>query len=280
MARQKVQDRPTAWARAPQVFVSPDGDPAELSRDGGQHLDVEQGEPLVAQVFQQVEQRDLRRVAGAVEHRFAGEESADSDAVDAAGELVLLPALEAVGMALLVEARVGVEEFRADPGRPPTARRGRAAFHHLSEGLVAGDLELPLTNHAREAAGEVKTIELEDGSRVGGPPGDGIRSPGEYAAPIGQQQAIYRQVAAHGDQPFVVREARVGEPEALAEDNEVHGKTNGLTRRSGAPPGAPFGNGRPFPSPKTAARSARRPAPTRYCLPARRAGPSCRHGCH
>jgi hypothetical protein len=52
----------------------------------GEELDVEQLEATLAQVVHQMDQGDFGGVADAREHRLAGEEAADGDAVKTAGE--------------------------------------------------------------------------------------------------------------------------------------------------------------------------------------------------
>src|SRR5207247_8285994 len=79
-------------------------------------------------------QRDFRCVADAVEHGFAREESADAHAVDAADQLDIFPALDAVGVTLFMQARVSRDELRRDPSalKTPTG----AAFHNSWESAV------------------------------------------------------------------------------------------------------------------------------------------------
>ena len=52
------------------------------------------------------QQRELRRVGRVVEHALAGEDAAGVDAVQAAGERVAVPRLDAVRVAGVVQARV------------------------------------------------------------------------------------------------------------------------------------------------------------------------------
>ena len=57
----------------------------------------------------------LAGVGGVVKHGFASEEAVQADAIDSAGELVIHPALDAVGMAGLVKTRIGGDELWANP---------------------------------------------------------------------------------------------------------------------------------------------------------------------
>ena len=70
-------------AQALQVLRTGNLDRAEAGRVVGQHLDVEEQEAALAEVIDQVCQRNFGRVAGAAKHRFAGKEAAQGHAVDA-----------------------------------------------------------------------------------------------------------------------------------------------------------------------------------------------------
>jgi len=72
-----------------------------------------------------------------MEHGFAGEESPDGHAVNAANQLVSLPAFQAVRMAAFVKPCVGVDEFSA--GDVGYVRQG---FGHYIENI--GDEELKI----------------------------------------------------------------------------------------------------------------------------------------
>jgi len=112
-------------SQAAQVFGPGNGDTAQLLGNRREHLDVEQHEALLAQVVDQVEQSDLRGVADLVEHGFPRKETAHRHPVNSADELAALPALQAVGVALLVQLRVGLDKLGADPRAPAAgSRRG------------------------------------------------------------------------------------------------------------------------------------------------------------
>ncbi len=89
----------------------------------GAPLHVEEG--IVGQQFDQPDERNLRRIGPAVEHRLAGEEAPDGDAVEPAGQgpVVERPGLDAVDPAEAMELEVG----GPDLGRDPSARAGRVA---------------------------------------------------------------------------------------------------------------------------------------------------------
>jgi hypothetical protein len=65
----------------------------------GHELAVEQPVAADLQPRDQPGERDLRGVAAAREHAFAEEGAAERDAVEAAGELAVLPAFDRMGVA-------------------------------------------------------------------------------------------------------------------------------------------------------------------------------------
>ena len=60
----------------------------------GDELAIEQGEAANLQARDERGERDLRRVGGAAEHRFAEEGAAEFDAVNAADQFLILPAFD------------------------------------------------------------------------------------------------------------------------------------------------------------------------------------------
>ena len=74
------------------------------------------------------DQRDLRGVGDPVEHRLAGEEPADRDAVQAADELAVPPGLDRVRPAQLVQPRVGRRGSARRSRRPSRAGSAQAAI--------------------------------------------------------------------------------------------------------------------------------------------------------
>ena len=71
----------------------------------GHELAVEQAEAALDQPRHQMDQRHLGGVALAAEHALAEERRADRDAVEAADQLAVAPAFDAVGMAARDAAR-------------------------------------------------------------------------------------------------------------------------------------------------------------------------------
>ena len=76
---------------------------AELREVLGHELGVEQPEAAPDQAGHQMHQRHLRGVAPAREHALAEEGAAQRDAIEAAHQLVALPALHAVGVTHVVQ---------------------------------------------------------------------------------------------------------------------------------------------------------------------------------
>src|SRR5215470_9247540 len=62
-------------------------------------LRVEQLEPALDQPGHQMNQRDLRGIAGAVEHALAEEGAPEAHTIEAADQIIVLPDLDAVAMA-------------------------------------------------------------------------------------------------------------------------------------------------------------------------------------
>ncbi len=71
---------------------------SELGQMLGHELGVEQAVAAADQPPDQMHERHLRGVAAAGEHALAEEGSAQRDAVEAADQLAVLPALDAVGV--------------------------------------------------------------------------------------------------------------------------------------------------------------------------------------
>ena len=176
------------FSKAIEIIGARNLDGAEARGDGGEHLDVEEREIALAQVFDKVVQGDFGGVADAVEHGFAGEKAADSNAVDAADKFVILPAFEAVGVALLVKLGIGFKEFAGNPGGAATGSGRGAAFHDLGKSAIDRDLENAFADDFGEAVGDVELVEFENGAGIRRPPGNGSISPGKNAAAIGEEQ--------------------------------------------------------------------------------------------
>ena len=90
--RSVVDQRTSSPPREPLEVLGPrDVDRTERHQVRGRPLHVEQRRAASSQPVDEVDQRDLRRVGRAVEHRLAGEQAADPDAVQPADQLARTP---------------------------------------------------------------------------------------------------------------------------------------------------------------------------------------------
>src|SRR5205814_10664993 len=123
-------------------------------------LAVEPRRAALAEMLDQEEQRELRGVGGAVEHRLAGEEAARVDAVEAADELLAVPDLDAVDVAGFVEARVGRDDALVDPGAVLVgARRAGAGADDGAEVAVDRVGEIAPFHRLAQRAPDVELVE-------------------------------------------------------------------------------------------------------------------------
>lgn len=99
----------------------------------GHELAVEQPVAADAQPSDQPGERHLRGVGAQREHGFAEEGGAEIDAVEAAGQLLVLPAFDRMGVAVPVEEPIALLDLLIDPRLLAVG----AAAHDLGERLVA-----------------------------------------------------------------------------------------------------------------------------------------------
>ena len=149
------------------------------------------------------DQRDLRRIRLVREHRFAEEHAPERDAVEAADEPPVAPALDRVRIAPPVQLAIRIDHLRRDPGAAlPLPRRARARADDRAEVGVDARLERagahPLAQRARHA--ELRDVQHH--ARIGAPPQDrlAVRVPRKDALAIGGDDALGRQVRAGGQQ--------------------------------------------------------------------------------
>lgn len=133
-----------------------------------------------------------------VEHGFSCKHGAEGDAVETADKLMVLPGFDAVGFSEVMEAGVGCDEFRGNPGFFTSRGWQGAGVHDFGEGLVKGDGETVLSNELSEATRNVDIMKVENGARVGAPPGDGISRPREDAGAVGCFETLRREVSSDG----------------------------------------------------------------------------------
>lgn len=85
----------------------------------GHELSVEQREAPIFQSGDEIDQRDLARVAGSREHALAEKGTAEMHAVKAAGKGAVLPDLDRMAMAEREQIAIEAPDPPVDPGRAP-----------------------------------------------------------------------------------------------------------------------------------------------------------------
>jgi hypothetical protein len=160
-------------------------------------------------------QSDLVRGVAVVKHRLAGEETTDTDAVEAAGENAVVegPGLDAVSPAQVVEAAVRLADLVVDP----TERAGRisAGVDHRVERAV--DPDLIATARLAQRPGHTEPVERDDPAGIGRPPSEELTVSHvhrEQPRPIRVQQRARLEVTADGDDPLLIGERGIGKPPA------------------------------------------------------------------
>ena len=206
----RAVDRQPAKIRVPsdrpveQRGIAParDFDRAEAAQMLGHILGVQQLKTAGDQPRHQMHQRHLRGVADAVKHALAEEGATQADAIEPAGEIVVLPDLDAVGVAEFVQALIEIPDALVDPGVVAAGLRRGAAGDHRLEGLVDGDGERIGAHGALEPRGDAKTIERDHAAHLRLDPEQGriVGALGhrEDAAGIGAQQHFGRDLGRGG----------------------------------------------------------------------------------
>ena len=108
-----------------------DLDRAKTAQMLGDILGVEQLEAARDQPRHQMHQRHLRGVAGAMEHALAEEGAPEADAIQPADQIAVLPDLDAVAVAELVQSDIEIADAPVDPGVLAACLRRGAAGDHL-----------------------------------------------------------------------------------------------------------------------------------------------------
>ena len=133
----------------------------------GGPLDVEQPprHTVGAEESDELDESDLGRVGPPVEHRLAGEQASEADAVQATGQLSVrpVPDLDAVRDAEGGQPRIRGPDVLADPAaRPPPV--GAARDHRL-EVAVEGHGVAP--RRPPQRPGDAQPVEWKYAARVG-----------------------------------------------------------------------------------------------------------------
>src|SRR3546814_16451128 len=88
--------------------------------------------------------------------------SSDLDAIEAADELAVQPAFDAVCMAELEQSVVASPDDRIDPRRRPVVGGLGAERDHVGEGGVGGDVEAARNDDFPEAARKMEDAQGQD----------------------------------------------------------------------------------------------------------------------
>ena len=106
---------------------------AERGEVRGVHLTVDDAERPPLELRDEMDERELRGVGHAREHRLAEERAADRNAVQAADKIAVNPGLDRVRVAGVVEGAVGLDHLIGDPRAGLARPRRGARLHHVGE---------------------------------------------------------------------------------------------------------------------------------------------------
>src|SRR6201999_4155388 len=109
----------------------------------------------------QMHQRHLRGVADAVEHALAEKGAAKVYAVQSAGEIPILPDLDAVAVTERMQPGIEVANAPVDPGILAACGGRCAAGHDGLERRVDGDRETIRAHRAGQTRGNAEVVERD-----------------------------------------------------------------------------------------------------------------------
>ena len=138
-----------------------DLDGAEAAQMLGHELAIEQAKAALDQPRHEMDQRHLRGVALAAEHAFAEEGRAHRDAVEAADQPAVDPALDAVGVAAPVQLGVELDDRLVDPALGMAGSRLGAGAHGVGEGGIGAHLEAAGADRALQPLRQVEGVERQ-----------------------------------------------------------------------------------------------------------------------
>jgi hypothetical protein len=165
-ALQKIPPQIHSGAENVKILGARDFDGPEFLQVGRKPLRVQENELSLAQMFHEGEQGDLGGVPDVVKHRLAEEGAANRDAVEATGEPAVLPRLNRVGVAELVETSIAFDDLIIDP----RLRTSRALLHDLGKGNVDPDFEGFFSDDPLKSLRDVEFLERKDRARIRGKP--------------------------------------------------------------------------------------------------------------
>src|SRR3546814_5498351 len=120
-----------------------------------------------------MDERHLAGVARPAEHALPEEGAAEGDPVEAADQFALVPALDRVAVAHLVQPRIEPHDLVVDPGVVPVRAGIGATADHRLEVVVAAYLERPATDRAPESPRHMEGFQRHDSAPLGVDPVDG-----------------------------------------------------------------------------------------------------------
>jgi DNA-binding Lrp family transcriptional regulator len=134
-------------------------------------------------------QRDLGCVSGAAEHRLPKESAGNADSVKTSDKFSVLPCLNRVGESLAMEQNIALDDGVVDPGLRPV----RAFTYDSLEIRVIRDFEELFLERSAQPAGNVKSVQGNDASRIGRKPADLAVSHahGKHAGAVGIEQQLW-----------------------------------------------------------------------------------------
>jgi len=138
----------------------------ELREMRRQELRVEQAVAAAPQPRNELDERDLARIAHSAEHALAEKGGAQRDAIQPADQLALVPAFDAMRGATLEERGIEPHDLVVDPGPGAGFARFGAAAYDRREGGVDAHRKSAPTQHALQAARHVKPLEWNDAAPV------------------------------------------------------------------------------------------------------------------
>lgn len=183
------------------------------------NLAIDQGNSLLPEVLDVLDEGEFASVAGFGEHAFAEESVAHADAVEAACELVAEPCFGAVGQAHLVETDHGCFQFVGDPCSVLVlALELFAGTDHFGKSFVDGKTEFAAADDGLHALAYFEVFWKEHKAWVGTVPERRVAIvPGEDAFLVGEDQSFRAHVAADGEKAIFERFFNGWKPEFIIE---------------------------------------------------------------
>jgi hypothetical protein len=128
----------------------------------GHKLAIEQPHPGVPHHRNQPSQRDFGCVIRPTEHAFAAKHLIETDAIESADQLAVLPAFDRMGVAYTMQRGVAVGDPVADPAAAIFACAiiswSGAFFHHIAECCVTRHSEVVPPEGLDQRAGTTKPV--------------------------------------------------------------------------------------------------------------------------